>query len=650
MADKIFWIQLENRPWDACPNNIDRVHGHDIEHTLGAHGAQGTPPITVTLTSPETGVTRNRTMYLPVNAGTQTGAGGDREWRVIDALILRRYTENWQTPDDRKVNPWDLNEPDPTDNGTMGTIPGPTLECNVGDRIIVHFRNKDFRPDKDITARTHSLHPHGIVFAPHYDGAFPLSPPDPTQPIPPAEAAVWASVGVTGGLKQGDRVPPGGTFTYTWDTFGWPTTAGVWHYHDHSICDTENSMLGMLGFLVIHNPNDPDDVIEQDLPQGQPNGRLTRLHCFPFDFDLPLLPHQIEGLRHVMPEAEGVALIEATRDAEATSALLQEKVDAREHERDEPGHHHGPGPHHEPGHEITSDFALESDPFVLEVDLVRQIIPKFCIRRYIDPPKQLQILQYYHELPGVDMAINGRRFLGNTPTVIAGLESKMRFGLAGMNMISFHTFHLHGHRWVIPGPQGTDPGTIQNSPQVQAVSQFEDSRIFGPANSFNFTINQGSFMGSRFTPDPARAPGIGEWHMHCHVLHHMMPGGMMGSLLVIQGGEPAFPLATGRPCVVEAVAPPDTIVVKNMSFTPNTLDVSPGSMITFDFQEPFHTVTTPVPPAAADPIEINNGGGPGDAVPAGQTRTVMINGSPGAEINYICGIHGPGMSGKVRIV
>jgi plastocyanin len=656
MADKVFWIQLENRPWDASPNNIDRMHGHDIEHTLGAQGAA---PITVTLTSPETGVTRTRTMFLPVNAGTQTGAGGDREWRVIDALILRRYTENWQAPDDRRVNPWDLNEPDPTDNGTMGTIPGPTLECNVGDRIIVYFRNKDFRPDKDITARTHSLHPHGIVFAPQYDGAFPLSPPDPTQPIPPAEAAAWASVGVTGGLKQGDRVPPGGTFTYTWDTFGWPTTAGVWHYHDHSICDTENTTLGVVGFLVIHNPDDPDDVIEQDLPQGQPNGRLTRLRCFPFDFDLPLLPHQLEGLRHVMPQAEGIKLIEATRDAEATSALLQERADAREDERegrDQPGHHSQPGHHNqpehhqEPEHEITSDFALQSGPFVLEVDRDLQTILRFCIRVYIDPPKQLQILQYYHELPGVTMTINGRRFLGNTPTVIAGLETKMRFGLAGMNMLDFHVFHLHGHRWVIPGPQGTDPGTIQNSPQVQAVSQFEDARIFGPANSFNFTINQGSFMGSRFRPDPSRAPGVGEWHMHCHVLHHMMPGGMMGSLLVIQGGELALPLAKGQPCVVEAVAPPNTIVVgNNNTFTPDTLNVSPGSMVTFDFQEPFHTVTT-VQAVGADPIEINNGGGPGDAVPVGQTRTVMINGTPGGKIDYTCGIHGPPMVGTIHIV
>lgn len=638
MADREYWIQLENRPWDASPNNIDRMHGHDIEHVLGA------VPATVTLTSPETGVVKHRTMYLPTNAGTQTGGGGDKEWRVIDALILRRYTENWAAPDDRKVNPWDLNEPDPTDNGTMGTIPGPTLECEVGDRIIVHFRNKDFRSGKDVSARTHSLHPHGIVFAPQHDGAFPLSPPDPAQPIPPAESAAWASVGVTGGLKQSDRVPPGGTFTYTWDTLGWPTTAGVWHYHDHSICDAENVTLGAVGFLVIHNPEDPDEVIDQDLPQGQPNGRLTRLRCFPFDFDLPLLPHHLEGLRRVRPQEE-VELVPATEDAEATFALVQEKAGKKEgkYEREERG---------EPGHEIKSAFALELGPVALEIARDLKIVRGFCLRRYIDPPEKLQILQYYHELPGVTMTINGRRFLGNTPTVIAGPATKMRFGLAAMNNLTFHTFHLHGHRWVIPGPKGDTPGAIQASPQVEAASQFEDTRIFGPANSFSFTIDQGSFMGSRFTPDPSRAPGFGEWHMHCHVLNHMMPGGMMGSLLVIQGGELALPLAKGRPCLAEAEVPDNTIVVKNTAFTPNTLNVAPGSIVTFDFQEPFHTVTTTTvtPPAGADPIEINNGGGPLDAVPAGTQRIVTINGSPGAQIDYHCGIHGLSMSGTIHIV
>ena len=60
------------------------------------------------------------------------------------------------------MNPWDLNEPDPTDTGTMGTIPGPVIECSIGDTVNVHFRNLDTRTDSDgillpAGKRTHSL-------------------------------------------------------------------------------------------------------------------------------------------------------------------------------------------------------------------------------------------------------------------------------------------------------------------------------------------------------------------------------------------------------------------------------------------------------------------------------------------------------------
>jgi hypothetical protein len=166
-----------------------------------------------------------------------------------------------------------------------------------GNTVIVHFRNLDSRthiitnnipvpipfdgttnipirvPEPlPVETRTHSLHPHGFVFQPQYDGAYPLSAPDTSddplnhgqklnQIDPSQAAAAWASIGVTGQFKQGDRVPPGGTFNYVWNTHGWPLTAGVWLYHDYSICDHHNVNLGAIGIIVIHNPNDPEDVI-----------------------------------------------------------------------------------------------------------------------------------------------------------------------------------------------------------------------------------------------------------------------------------------------------------------------------------------------------------------------------------------------------
>jgi plastocyanin/FtsP/CotA-like multicopper oxidase with cupredoxin domain len=587
-----FWLQIENHAWDVCPANFDRMMGMEVNPTPG-------PP--VTLTSPVTGVSTSRTMYKPLSS---------------DALIVRRYTPNWAAPDDRKVNPWDLNEPDPTDSGTMGTIPGATIECSVGDEVIVHFRNMDMRTDPNTgdllaaASRAHSLHPHGITFTPQYDGAFPLSPPDSTQPVPAAEAAAWSSVGVSG-LRQGDRVPaptapgqPGGTFDYHWSTFGWPTTAGVWLYHDHSICSDQNINLGAIGALVIHNPADPEDVIvgPPDLPGGLPNGPLLRRFCFPIPRPIPILPGALTHLGGM-----GEAAAEGPPDEQA-----------------------------EPEH-----FLQMGDAHLrLDKDLANVI--EFCLNFFIDPPANAQYIQLYHELAGVGMCINGRKYMGSTPTVIGGANTKMRFGLIGMGS-DFHVFHLHGNRWVIPGPDGTDLGTIQNSPEVRAVSQFEDSRTFGPANSFSFTIPQGTFFGA----SPAGA--IGEWHMHCHVLAHMNDG-MMGSLLIINGGELFFGLPSGMPC------PPlptgggsggtHDISIVDFAFSPATISIAVGDTIRWtNTGSSDHTATsnpgtagcTPASMESFDSGTLSNGGT--------FNHTFTMAGT----FAYHCEIHGCGMSGTVTV-
>jgi FtsP/CotA-like multicopper oxidase with cupredoxin domain len=88
------------------------------------------------------------------------------------------------------------------------------------------------------------------------------------------------------------------------------------------------------------------------------------------------------------------------------------------------------------------------------------------------------------------MAINGRAFVGNTPIFKAKVGQLVQWDVMGMGS-DFHTFHVHGHRWIGPGGVPTDTQTI------------------GPAETFRL----------RWRED---APGT--WLYHCHVEAHMMAG------------------------------------------------------------------------------------------------------------------------------
>src|SRR5438034_8120720 len=81
MATIEIWIQLENHPWDVCPNwPVDRSE---------AEGAMPVgPQKQVLMRSPVSGKSRLATVRTPI---------------AKDALLLRRYTAEWKAPDDRKV-------------------------------------------------------------------------------------------------------------------------------------------------------------------------------------------------------------------------------------------------------------------------------------------------------------------------------------------------------------------------------------------------------------------------------------------------------------------------------------------------------------------------------------------------------------------
>ena len=88
------------------------------------------------------------------------------------------------------------------------------------------------------------------------------------------------------------------------------------------------------------------------------------------------------------------------------------------------------------------------------------------------------------------MTIDGRAFVGNTPVFRAKVGELVQWDVMAMGS-DFHTFHVHGHRW------------------LDADDVPRDTRSVGPAESFRVQWRED-------------APGT--WLYHCHVEDHMMRG------------------------------------------------------------------------------------------------------------------------------
>jgi FtsP/CotA-like multicopper oxidase with cupredoxin domain len=103
-------------------------------------------------------------------------------------------------------------------------IPGPLLEAQTGDTIVVNFRNQTGVPV--------TMHPHGIFYTHDMDGAYKGKYTEP------------------GGFVENGR-----TFQYVWEAR--PGTEGAWLYHDHGPMDPLPVFKGMFGGLIIRKPTDP---------------------------------------------------------------------------------------------------------------------------------------------------------------------------------------------------------------------------------------------------------------------------------------------------------------------------------------------------------------------------------------------------------
>ncbi len=127
------------------------------------------------------------------------------------------------------------------------SMPGPTLFSEVGDVLVVHFRNADERLRQAVT-----MHPHGVKYNPEYDGAY-----------------------MGEYTRAGGFIAPGESFTYQWQCT--PDSVGVWPYHDHGPNHTLNTFRGLFGTLVVRAKGAPAPTRTYSLHAHQFPPAVTRL-------------------------------------------------------------------------------------------------------------------------------------------------------------------------------------------------------------------------------------------------------------------------------------------------------------------------------------------------------------------------------------
>jgi len=106
--------------------------------------------------------------------------------------------------------------------GYNGSIPGPIIEAEAGDRIVIRLKNN--------TSQPRSIHTHVVKFDVANDGA---------------------KLGIA---------PPGQTITIEWNA----VFAGTFPYHDHAGATGESDGVaaGLFGALVVHAPDAPRSDVE----------------------------------------------------------------------------------------------------------------------------------------------------------------------------------------------------------------------------------------------------------------------------------------------------------------------------------------------------------------------------------------------------
>lgn len=470
--------------------------------------------------------------------------------RRLDALIYREYLDSaYLIPKPDKLVLADVNEP-----VFMHRVPGTVIYAHPGDHLHIRVLNADTMP--------HSFHVHGLSYGIDSDGSWPFG----TQSTD---------------ARRSDEICPGQYWVYHFTVTDEMLGAWPFHDHSRHIAESINrGLFGGVVVLPAAHRRPPDMVLPPMVAsylkakfadqvvdhhggvQQAPPAALPAAHVAP--------PAPVAGGGHAGHDHDGGVFVASTVDFDlrARRDFLEEwsQLDYAHHRPppDETLHvpmflhlmskvrgpaafNKSPFSPGDPPFEVVFGMAgtfgyhceihtsmqgtvvvepgglpeavvaiVDTDPMNMRFDPIEVHVQPGGKVRWTAPTVQTHtITENGAGLP--TGCLNGRAFVGNTPTIVAHAGQKIRWYVFNLDLgMGWHNFHLHGQRW-------------------KFANESVDSRSIGPAESFVvettappvilLPVDIAATQDPKHRPKDARPYHLrGEFLFHCHVEMHMMQG------------------------------------------------------------------------------------------------------------------------------
>jgi FtsP/CotA-like multicopper oxidase with cupredoxin domain len=455
------------------------------------------------------------------NHGHDDGVIPDAEVtaRTMTAVVYREYLDPaYVVPRTTKIAAADLNEPT-----WDRRVPGTVIYANAGDTLKIHVLNAD--------RERHSLHVHGLEYGIDSDGSWPFG----TQ----------SSDG-----RRSDEICPGDSWTYTFRVT--EEMEGAWPFHDHAHHSDAAVRRGLFGGIVVRKrpfrkpipsplPDDFDDALEKI--RGLAGGRPVHASAL-----RGLARSRLDEVYDLLREWSTRELIKPPfRDERLHVPVFLHEMATDEHkplfdsgELEE----NGIGTYSRVFDEIGDfDYFCRIHPQMTGTVVVQAGAPAAAAVNILDAPAMGFYPQSVPVAPGGTITwtnlavdhhtitsrqgsaipthcINGRGFVGNTPTLLARAGQPIRWYVFNLDFgTDWHNFHPHALRFTFGGEthdvrslspaesfmvDTTAPPVLLLPPNVQAIQKKNDR----PKGAKEYRL-------------------MGDFLFHCHV-HHHLENGMVG--------------------------------------------------------------------------------------------------------------------------